>query len=146
MTTLERRKSHEKTVYYAKVRIKGQERSTTFHSLSQAWQWARRVDVSILEGKLSPVKHTLSDLWWKRHIGYYSLCGHPDGGHRPASRFLSPGHIPQAVTLRVRVEQGPGGFAWRSRRHPCSLHRATVAVWRRCAQARLLQRHGALHA
>ena len=97
MATIERRKSRGKTVYYAKVRIKGQAQSAMFHSLSESKQWAQKVEVSILEGKVSPVKHTLCDLldrymaevlpqkkastiptqraqllWWKRHIGH---CG-----------------------------------------------------------------------
>ena len=54
MATIERRKSRGKTVYYAKVRIKGQAQSATFHSLSEARQWAQKVEVGILEGKVSP--------------------------------------------------------------------------------------------
>jgi hypothetical protein len=98
MATIERRKSRGKTVYYAKVRIKGQAQAATFHSLSEARQWAQRVEVGILEGKASPVKRTLSDLldrymaevlpqkkastiptqraqllWWKRHLGQWQL-------------------------------------------------------------------------
>jgi integrase len=98
MATIERRKSRGKTVYYAKVRIKGQAQSATFHSLSKARQWSQRVEVGILEGKVSPVKHTLSGLldrymaevlpqkkastiptqraqllWWKRQLGQWQL-------------------------------------------------------------------------
>ena len=98
MATIERRKSRGKTVYYAKVRIKGQAQSSTFHSLSEAKEWAQRVEVGILEGKVSPVKHTLLDLldcymaevllqkkastiptqraqllWWKRYLGQWQL-------------------------------------------------------------------------
>ena len=62
MATIERRKSHGQTVYYAKVRIKGFAKSATFHSLSEARKWAQRVEVGILEGKVSPATHTLSDL------------------------------------------------------------------------------------
>jgi hypothetical protein len=60
--------------------------------------WAQRVEVGILEGKVSPAKHTVGELldhymvevlllkkastiptqraqllWWKRHLGHYSL-------------------------------------------------------------------------
>src|SRR6266446_6140228 len=98
MATIERRKSHGKTVYYAKVRIKGQAQSATFHSLSEARKWAQRVEVGILEGKVSPATHTLSDLldrymaevlpqkkastiptqraqllWWEIHLGHCGL-------------------------------------------------------------------------
>jgi hypothetical protein len=55
MATIERRKSRGKIVYYARVSIKGQAQSATFHSLSEARQWAKRVEVGILEGKVSPV-------------------------------------------------------------------------------------------
>ena len=58
MATIERRKSHGQTVYYAKVRIKGFAKSATFHSLSEARKWAQRVEVGILEGKVSPATHT----------------------------------------------------------------------------------------
>jgi len=54
MATIERRKSHGKTVYYAKVRIKGQAQSVTFRSLREAREWAQRVEVGIIEGKVSP--------------------------------------------------------------------------------------------
>ena len=95
MATIERRKSRGKTVYYAKVRIKGQAQSATFHSLSEAKAWAQRVEVGILEGKISPAKHTVGELldrdmgevlplkkastiptqraqllWWQRHLGH----------------------------------------------------------------------------
>ena len=98
MATIERRKSRGKTVYYAKVRIKGQAQSATFHSLSEAKAWAQRVEVGILEGKISPAKHTVGELldrymgevlplkkastiptqkvqllWWKRHLGQWQL-------------------------------------------------------------------------
>jgi hypothetical protein len=98
MATIERRKSRGKTVYYAKVRIKGQAQSATFHSVSEAKAWAQRVEVGILEGKVAPAKHTVGELldhymvevlllkkastiptqraqllWWKRHLGHYSL-------------------------------------------------------------------------
>ena len=46
MATIERRKSRGKTVYYAKVRIKGQAEPATFHSLSEAKEWAQRVEVA----------------------------------------------------------------------------------------------------
>lgn len=98
MATIERRKSRGKTVYYAKVRIKGQAQSATFHSLSEAKEWSQRLEVGILEGKVSPAKHTVGELldrymvealplkkastiptqrpqlfWWKRHLGHYGL-------------------------------------------------------------------------
>jgi integrase len=97
MATIERRKSRGKTVYYAKVRIKGQAQSATFHSLSEAKAWAQRVEVEIAEGKVFLAKHTVSELidryiaevlpqkkastiptqraqllWWKSHLGYIS--------------------------------------------------------------------------
>jgi hypothetical protein len=62
MATIKRRKSRGKTVYYAKVRIKGQAQSATFHSLSEAQAWAQRVEVGILEGKVSSAKHTVEEL------------------------------------------------------------------------------------
>src|SRR5262249_21176567 len=98
MATIERRKSRGKTVYYAKVRIKGQAQSATFYSLGEARIWAQKVEVGILEGKVSPAKHTVGELldrymgevlplkkastiptqraqllWWKRHLGHCSL-------------------------------------------------------------------------
>ena len=59
MATVERRKSHGKTVYYAKVRIKGQAQSATFHSLSEARKWSQQVEAEILDGRRVPTHYTL---------------------------------------------------------------------------------------
>jgi len=62
MPTIERRKSHGKTVYYAKVRIKGQAQSATFHGLNEARKWAQKVEVEILDGRHAPTRYTLAEL------------------------------------------------------------------------------------
>jgi hypothetical protein len=62
MATIERRKSRGKTVYDAKARIKGQAQSATFHSLGEARIWTQKVEIGILEGKVSPAKHTVGEL------------------------------------------------------------------------------------
>jgi hypothetical protein len=62
MATIEHRMSHGNTVFYAKVRRKGQTQTATFSQLSDAKTWAQKVEVGSLEGKVSPPQYTLSDL------------------------------------------------------------------------------------
>jgi len=98
MATIERRKSHGQKVYYAKVRIKGQAQSATFHSWSEARKWTQEVEAEILDGRHAPMRHTLSELidrymaevlpqkkpstiltqraqllWWESHLGHCAL-------------------------------------------------------------------------
>jgi hypothetical protein len=98
MATIERRKSRGKTVYYAKVRIKGQARSATLYGLGETRVWAHKVEIGILAGKVSPATHTVGTLldrymvevlllkkastiptqraqllWWKRYLEHYGL-------------------------------------------------------------------------
>ena len=103
MATIERRKSRGKTVYYAKVRIKGQAQSATFHSLSEARQWVQKVEVGILEGQVSPAKHTVEAEYAK----ILQCVQQRNPLHVEAGRATSP----DALKQRIRASY--------TRRHAC---------------------------
>ena len=140
MATIERRKSRGKTVYYAKVRIKGQVQSATFRSMSEAKIWAQKVEVDIFEGRVFPAKHTVGELldrymvevlplkkastiptqrpqllWWKRYLGTYSLSD------------VTPARIPEC---RAKLRRAPATI----NRYTAALsHAFTMALeWQWC--------------
>ena len=59
MASIERRLSHGRPVFYVKIRMQRHAKSATFHSLSEARQWAKVTEAAILEARYLPQKQTL---------------------------------------------------------------------------------------
>jgi hypothetical protein len=68
MASIEKRPSHGRIVYYAKVCMQGHTKSATFHNLGEVRTWAKTVEAAILNNQYLPQKQT-----WRQVIDRYRV-------------------------------------------------------------------------